>query len=277
MHIYAFDIITGAIKVTLLSGIKDKFNNVRQDRANKADFKRMLIAAVSDGKLTDSELNTINQLAQQYNIEEEDFLKINVEVYKAAFQAVVSDGIITEEEERNIQEIQNVLMVDVNQIPQELQIIDYHRQLRQIQQGYLPTLSINGLILKSNEVTHFLIEAGLLEERVVRRGYQGGSAGVNIRVAKGVNFRVGQQKGRMISETGIVEIDTGSFVVTNQRVMFVGSKKSFSYPFNQLIGYQVFTNGIDISTAKGVTRNLTFKRSYDSDVLQLILMHVTSN
>jgi uncharacterized membrane protein YebE (DUF533 family) len=135
MHIYAFDSITGAIKVTLLSGIKDKFNNVRQDRANKADFKRMLIAAVSDGKLTDSELNTINQLAQQYNIEEEDFLKINVEVYKAAFQAVVSDGIITEEEERNIQEIQNVLMVDINQIPQELQIIDYHRQLRQIQQG----------------------------------------------------------------------------------------------------------------------------------------------
>jgi hypothetical protein len=143
----------------------------------------VLIAAVSDGKLTDSELNTINQLAQQYNIEEEDFLKINVEVYKAAFQAVVSDGIITEEEERNIQEIQNVLMVDINQIPQELQIIDYHRRLRQIQQGYLPTLSINGLILKSNEVTHFLIEAGLLEERVVRRGYQGGSAGVNIRVA----------------------------------------------------------------------------------------------
>jgi hypothetical protein len=94
-------------------------------------------------------------------------------------------------------------------------------------------------------------------------------------VAKGVSFRVGQQKGRMISEKGIVEVDTGSFVVTNQRLMFVGSKKSFSYPFSQLIGYQVFTNGIDISSTKGVTRNLSFKRAYDANVLQLIMMHVT--
>lgn len=261
--------------MALFGDLKDKFNNVRQDRANKADFKRMLIAAVSDGKLTDSELNAINQLAQQYNIEEEDFLKINVEAYKAAFKAIISDGIITQEEERNIQEIQSTLMVDANQISSELQTLEYHRQLRELQQGYLPVLSVAGLILKANEVAHFVIEAGLLEERVVNRGYQGGSAGVSIRVAKGVSFRVGQQKGRMISEKGIVEVDTGTFVVTNQRLMFVGSKKSFSYPFSQLIGYQVFTNGIDISSTKGVTRNLSFKRAYDANVLQLIMMHVT--
>lgn len=262
--------------MALFGDLKDKFNYARQDRANKADFKKKLIAAVSDGKLTDNELTMINQLAQQYNIEEEDFRKINVDAYKAAFKAIISDGIITEEEERNIQEIQTVLMVNFNQIPQELQTIEYHRQLRQLQQGYLPKLSIPGLVLKANEVAHFIIEAGLLEERVVKRGYQGGSAGVSIRVAKGVSFRVGQQKGRMVSETGIVEVDTGSFVVTSQRVMFVGGKKSFSYPFSQLIGYQVFTNGIDISSSKGVTRNLSFKRSYDPDMLELILMHVTN-
>jgi len=262
--------------LALFGELKDKFNNVRLDRANKVDFKRVLIAAVSDGKLTDSELNTINQLAQRYNIEEEDFRKINVEAYKAAFKAIVSDGIITEEEERNIQEIQNVLMVNFNQIPQELETIEYHRQLRQLQQGRLPVLSVAGLILKANEVAHFVIKAGLVEERVIKRGYQGVSAGVNIRVAKGVSFRVGQQKGRMVSETGIVEVDSGSFVVTNQRVMFVGCKKSFSYPYNQLIGYQVFTNGIDISSSKGVTRNLSFKHAYDSNTLELILMHVTN-
>lgn len=121
--------------MALFGDLKDKFNNARQDRANKADFKRMLIAAVSDGKLTDSELNAINQLAQQYNIEEEDFLKINVEAYKAAFKAIISDGIITQEEERNIQEIQSILMVDANQISTELQTLAYHRQLRELQQG----------------------------------------------------------------------------------------------------------------------------------------------
>ena len=157
--------------MALFGDLKDKFNNARQDRANKADFKRMLIAAVSDGKLTDSELNAINQLAQQYNIEEEDFLKINVEAYKAAFKAIISDGIITQEEGRNIQEIQSTLMVDANQISSELQTLEYHRQLRELQQGYLPVLSVAGLILKANEVAHFVIEAGLLEERVVNRGY----------------------------------------------------------------------------------------------------------
>ncbi len=265
------------IAMALLSGLKDKFNHARQDRANKADFKNMLLAAVSDGKLTDSELNAINQLAQQYNIEEEDFRKINVDVYKAAFKAIVSDGIITEEEERNIQEIQAVLLVDYNQIPNEIQTIEYHRQLRHIQQGHLPILSVPGLILKSGEVAHFVIEVALLEERVVNRGYQGGSSGVTVRVAKGVSFRVGQQKGRMVSETGIVEVDRGSFIVTNQRLMYVGGKKSFNYPFNQLMGYKVFTDGIDISSTKGVTRNLNFKQVCDVNILQLILMHVTNH
>lgn len=262
--------------MALFGNIVNKVKEAKLDVTNKLDFRKKLLEICSDGKITDSELSLINELAARYNIEEEDFNKVKIEAYKTAFKAVLGDGILTEEERQNIYEVQQVLQVSDAEIPNEVAILNIHNQLREIQFGRLPVISNSGLILKSGEIAHFIINADLLEERVISRNYQGGSSGVNFRVAKGVSFRVGQQKGRMVSKTGIVAVDNGDFIITNQRMMFKGRKKSFNYSFNKLIGYTVFSDGLDINSEDGKTRSLSIKQPYNADVLELMINYLVN-
>lgn len=257
--------------MNIISRLTTKVGAVKQDLSNKKDFKQRLIEVCSDGKITESELALINSLAEEYNIEEEDFKKVNSAAYEAAFKAIISDGVITDQEEIDIIETQQILMVTDQQIPKQLAVLRQHRELRNIQKGILPSVNSFGLILQGDEQVHFRARADLLEERVVSRKYQGGSSGVNIRVAKGVSFKVGQHKGRSISEKGVVTVDEGDFYVTSKRLVYKGGKKNFTLNFSQLVGYEVFKGGIDISANKGNTKMLKFKETFDADMLELLI------
>lgn len=257
--------------MNIISRLTTKVGAVKQDLSNKKDFKQRLIEVCSDGKITESELALINSLAEEYNIEDEDFKKVNSAAYEAAFKAIISDGVITDQEEIDIIETQQILMVTDQQIPKQLAVLRQHRELRNIQKGILPSVNSFGLILQGDEQVYFRARADLLEERVVSRKYQGGSSGVNIRVAKGVSFKVGQHKGRSISEKGIVIVDEGDFYVTSKRLVYKGRKKNFTLNFSQLVGYEVFTGGIDISANKGNTKMLKFKETFDADILELLI------
>lgn len=85
----------------------------------------------------------------------------------------------------------------------------------------------------------FLIANGvaLIEPRHGASHYEGGSSGVSIRIAKGVRYRVGQNRGTLVQGTEQpVAIDTGSFTVTNRRAVFQGSKDTREWDFRKLIG-----------------------------------------
>jgi hypothetical protein len=257
--------------MNMISKLTTKIGVVKQNLSNKKDFRQRLIEVCSDGKITEAELELINNLAEEYNIEEEDFKKVNSAAYDVAFKAIISDGVITEQEEIDIIETQQILMVTDQQIPKQLAVLRKHQELRNIQKGILPSVNSSGLILQDGEQVHFMGRVDLLEERVVSRKYQGGSSGVNFRVAKGVSFKVGQQKGRSVSEKGIVTVDEGEFYVTNKRLVYKGGKKNFSLTFSQLVGYEVFKSGIDISANKGNTKMLRFTESFDPDMLELLI------
>lgn len=257
--------------MSFFNNLSEKLQQIKQDFNEKQDFKTQLINICKDGKITEKEIAYIEQLAEEYGLEEKDLQKVNVSAYKAAFNAILKDGILTEDEEYNIYFIQNFLEIDDKKIKNELQILQHHAQLREIQKGNLPIIDYMGIILQNNELIHFLIPAQILEERVVSKEYQGGSSGVSIRIAKGVSFRLGQHKGKMVSKSAIIPVDSGSFIVTNKRIMFKGKNKSYAYPFSQLIGFSVYTDGIEISTNKGVTRIFKITQSYDPDILNLII------
>lgn len=85
----------------------------------------------------------------------------------------------------------------------------------------------------------FLIARGvaLIEPRRGASHYEGGTSGVSIRIAKGVRYRVGQNRGTLVQGTEQpVAIDTGSFTVTNRRAVFQGSKDTREWDFRKLIG-----------------------------------------
>lgn len=89
---------------------------------------------------------------------------------------------------------------------------------------------------KGEEIIFTLRGAGLVESRRSAGQYVGGSQGVSFRVAKGVSYRVGAQKGTYQPGPEVpVVIDNGVFVVTNQRGVFVGSKQNREFAWSKLV------------------------------------------
>jgi hypothetical protein len=74
----------------------------------------------------------------------------------------------------------------------------------------------------------------LIEERT-RARYVGGSRSVSFRIAKEVYYRVGGFREERVVDTFKEITDEGTLYVTNNKVLFVGSKKNVSYPINKIV------------------------------------------
>ncbi|MBI3414228.1 MAG: hypothetical protein HY043_02730 [Verrucomicrobia bacterium] len=101
-----------------------------------------------------------------------------------------------------------------------------------------------GIVLQKGEKVLW-VEPGVLHEiRVVSRRYEGGSAGVRFRVAKGVSFNVGKHRGQLVSETGVVPVSDGNLVITNQRLIFSGDRKSFAIKLAKILEKETRLNAL---------------------------------
>jgi hypothetical protein len=81
--------------------------------------------------------------------------------------------------------------------------------------------------------------AGLIEPRRVPGHWQGGYSGFSFRVARGVRWHVGGTRGHYIPGAEVpTPIDTGVASITDQRVVFQGTKQTREWLFAKLLGYQ---------------------------------------
>ena len=96
------------------------------------------------------------------------------------------------------------------------------------------------LMLKKGEQVFAIGEgAGLVEPRRLPGQWVGRSQGTSFRIAKGVSYRVGANRGScQQGEEVPTAIDFGTVTVTNQRVVFQGTKQTREWVFSKLIGFQ---------------------------------------
>lgn len=101
-----------------------------------------------------------------------------------------------------------------------------------------------GLVLKKGEHLVGTVQpAGLVEVLRARGHVIGASSGVSVRVAKGVRLRAGAARGHYVpGDEQETQIDTGSAAVTNQRIVFSGSRQTREWKFENLTGRQLTGN-----------------------------------
>lgn len=228
------------LKVTFSSG------KLKKEQLEK--LRETIWNVVTDGEVTDRELEVINKLYSESELSQEDLQKLRNEVFTQIVHQAISDRRVTESELRSLNHLIERLEISPEIESWAEKQIGYYRLFTLIESGEsLPQGSPIGLILQKNEVCHLSLPAQLLEERVVSRNYSGGSRGVNVRLIKGVSFKVGQNRGQMVSQTGLVIISEGYFIITNKRLVFSGDRKSVSTAIEKLLDLNVFSNGLSFS------------------------------
>jgi len=102
-------------------------------------------------------------------------------------------------------------------------------------------------VLKTGEHAYFSVPA-TLARMVTRTHYVGGSTGFSVPIGHtGIRYRVGRFSGQPIQQQSLSKLDTGSFVLTNQRVAYVGRTKSVSVPLAKLIHVEVYNDAFSIA------------------------------
>lgn len=98
-----------------------------------------------------------------------------------------------------------------------------------------------GLVLNKNELLIGVVEGtSLVEDRSVGGHYSGGSQGISIPIGsiagRSVRYRVGKTSGHYVAGTPTpTAIDTGQFVITDQRFVFIGAKSTKECRFDKLV------------------------------------------
>jgi hypothetical protein len=105
-----------------------------------------------------------------------------------------------------------------------------------------PALSLHG----SEQLLCVLPGTTLSEPRSVRV-YQSGYSGASVRVAKGFWLHGGGSTGISRGHDELQNIDQGDFVITNQRVAFIGAKRTASIPLNKIVGTHPYIDGLGVN------------------------------
>lgn len=96
-----------------------------------------------------------------------------------------------------------------------------------------PKVNYTGFFAQKNEAIIYAVPAFSFTEKVKTTGYSGKSAGVSVRVAKGLTVRTGGSGGNLIRQN-IKEEFRGDYIITNKRIIFVSEKEGFEYKLNQI-------------------------------------------
>jgi hypothetical protein len=118
------------------------------------------------------------------------------------------------------------------------------------------------VVLKAGEAVFATISnASLVDDRRGPGHYAGHSSGFSIPVAsvggRSIRYRVGASKGHYVQGTLHPEaVDQGKLVVTNQRALFVGAKKTIECLFSKLVSADVSGGDValSVSNRQKVTR-----------------------
>ncbi len=85
-----------------------------------------------------------------------------------------------------------------------------------------PTAVDSPLLLKAGEVAYLSVPAAL-SRMVTRTRYVGGSSGFSFPIGHtGIRYRVGTYRGHPVQRQALTNLDTGTLVVSTQRVAFIG-------------------------------------------------------
>jgi len=102
------------------------------------------------------------------------------------------------------------------------------------------------LILKKGEQAYLAVAATLARQQT-RRQWVGGSQGFSFPIGHtGIRYRVGSFHGHPVEQQLLGKLDSGTLVVTNQRLAFLGSTRSTSVAFAKLLHVECYSDALAV-------------------------------
>lgn len=102
------------------------------------------------------------------------------------------------------------------------------------------------LVLKAGEAAYVSVPATLARV-MAKTHYVGGSSGFSFPIGHtGIRYRVGSFRGQPVQQQAFTKLDTGTFVLSNQRVAFIGRTRSTAIPLGKIMHVEVYSDALAV-------------------------------
>jgi endogenous inhibitor of DNA gyrase (YacG/DUF329 family) len=202
-----------------------------------------VLAALASGTPTDA--TQLLALAARTGLTTRELATQKTAAFTTYVQQAAGDDILTPEEESHVQELVRVLGIDLGALFRENPDLGRHVMVAEANGGVLREISSSRLMQKKGEVLHLELQATLLKDVTIRQS-QGGYSGFSFPIGKtGIRYRVGGYRGQSVEVgTKRVPTDNGYLVISSQRAVFLGNKKTLDLPYAKLENLTVFSDGV---------------------------------
>ncbi len=198
---------------------------------------------VTSNNLYDRQLNILRRHSK------EELIKF----YSKVYYCYRNNGNLSEQEINTLSKIQDNLSLTKAEIQYDELVLPYLYANKIKTEGSLPIANLPNevgtqIIIRKDEVTHFVCKAILKEIRTTEYEWEGSTQGVSFPILDEINFQIGKTKGHIVKEDKLIETSRGLFLVTNQRLFLnpSGNNKPLSIPLDKILSYSCFANGIQV-------------------------------
>ncbi len=182
----------------------------------------------------------------------------------------LEDGLISDSEQRELDDFVQTLHLSLSNLPQQFQGSNINKVqqaaiLRQLQKGQMPpplNTSLPILLGAGEYVVWVYPNVTMYQEKIVRQ-WVGRNSGLSFRLMRGVYYRTGGMKGHPIEHSSMEKQAVGSFVLTNKNFIFYSPTKSAKIPYKKLIGVTPYSDGIELQKDGANAKRLVFQ-GFDS-------------
>ena len=194
----------------------------------------------------------IEVTAAQIGVEDADLRAILRRAVEAEVERVLDDELLTAVEERAIVAVARHFDIGRTELDRNGAWTRMVKAaiLRDLTEGVVPQrLESSGRLpfrLQKTETMIWVFHDVDYSTVRTRREFRGRSAGVSVRVAKGVYFRTGAFKGRPVEIEEAVHVDTGMLGVTTRHIYFAGAAKSFRVRLDRIVTIEPYSDGVGI-------------------------------
>ncbi|HWI63153.1 MAG TPA: hypothetical protein VNT75_15000 [Symbiobacteriaceae bacterium] len=228
-----------------VSDLFDKVKAAGDYYKKRNELRHLMFQAVSDGVLSDGEIQTIEARCRALNLPPEEITNLKLDLYQAALKNATADRRLTAEEEASLKRIADHYQIPPEVVEKSQAQLARYRLLQEIELGNLPRTEAQDLELKPGETVHWAEPASLIEERVVSREYVAHGPGITI--TKGVSFKVGGERGEFKTKTEMVTVSTGTLFISNQRLILAGDQTPLEVPLPTIANLQLHHDTIVVT------------------------------
>lgn len=184
-------------------------------------------------------------------------------VLNKAAHNFLKDGMITDDEQRKIDEYVSTLALPMTNLPStlngsEIEKLAQASILKNFERGVLPAKVFSApIMLGRGETILWTFNGVTLYQEKIEREWVGRNRGLSFRVCKGVYYRTGGSKGHAVEHSTMQPLGTGSLFITNKNLIFHSMMKAVKIPYKKIVGITPYSDGIEVhrdgATAKRMT------------------------